>query len=217
MSFNRDIAPIVDKHCVACHRPGGIGPFSLISYTEVRSHASQIATVTKQRYMPPWPPQAGYGNFADERRLNDEEIRLLAAWANTGAPEGPPATRPTPPRFKDGWQLGTPDLILRMPEPYIIPPDGTDVFRNFVLPTDLTGTKYITAAELRMDNTRVVHHANIVLDRARSLRQRDKQDGQPGFPGMDILTEAAPGDFDPDSHFPLLETRHTFFALSLMR
>jgi tetratricopeptide (TPR) repeat protein len=201
VSFNRDIAPLVDKHCVSCHHRGGIGPFALVSYQDVRSHASQIAAVTKQRYMPPWPPQAGYGSFADERRLTEQEIRLLAVWASSGAPEGPPANRPESPSWNDGWQLGQPDLILRMPEPYTMPADGTDVFRNFVLRTNLTGTKYIRATELRLDNGRVVHHANVVLDRARSLRNRTEHDGQPGFAGMDILTEAAPGDFDPDSHF----------------
>src|SRR5206468_5443390 len=82
VSFNRDIAPLLDKHCVACHHAGGIGPFPLVSYTDVRRHASQIAAVTKQRYMPPWPPQPGYGNFADERRLSDEEISLFTSWAN---------------------------------------------------------------------------------------------------------------------------------------
>ncbi len=201
VSFNGDIAPILDKHCVSCHHTGGIGPFPLVTYKEVRSHATQIAAVTKQRYMPPWPPQAGYGEFADERRLSDEEIRLLAAWVNGGAREGPPEHRPDPPQFTDGWQMGTPDLIVRMSEPYAIPAEGKDVFRNFVLRTGLTSTKYIRGAELRLDNTRVVHHANLVLDRTQSLRKRDREDGHPGFPGMDILTEAAAGDFDPDSHF----------------
>lgn len=201
ISFNGDIAPIVDKHCVSCHHAGGIGPFPLVSYRDVRSHARQIAAVTKQRYMPPWPPQAGYGDFADERRLSSDEIRLLADWADGGAPEGPPQTRPDPPRFNDGWQLGRPDLVLRMPVPFAIPADGTDVFRNFVLRTGLTSTKYVRAVELRLDNTRVVHHANVVLDRAQSLRKREGEDGQPGFAGMDIVTEAAAGEFDPDSHF----------------
>jgi len=201
VSFNRDIAPIVDKHCVACHHAGGIGPFPLVSYKDVRNHARQIAAVTKQRYMPPWPPQAGFGDFADERRLTGEEIRLLSAWADEGAPEGPPQGRPDPPRFNDGWQLGTPDLVVRMPVSFAIPADGTDVFRNFVLRTGLTSTKYVRAADLRLNNTRVVHHANIVLDRAQSLRRREGEDGHPGFPGMDLLTEAAAGDFDPDSHF----------------
>ncbi|MFL6452319.1 MAG: ascorbate-dependent monooxygenase [Bryobacteraceae bacterium] len=201
VSFNRDIAPIVDKHCASCHHAGGIGPFSLISFKEVRSHASQIAAVTKQRYMPPWPPEAGYGDFADERRLSEAEIRTLAAWAKEGAPEGPPTERPDPPNYGDGWQLGTPDLIVRMPAPYTIAPEGTDVFRNFVIRTGLANTKYIRAAELRLDNTRVVHHANLVLDRTQSLRRRDGEDGHPGFSGMDILTEPAAGDFDPDSHF----------------
>src|SRR3982751_4362717 len=138
VSFNRDIAPIIDKHCASCHHAGGIGPFSLLSYKDARSHASQIAAVTKQRYMPPWPPQAGYGDFADERRLTNDEIRLFAAWANGGAPEGPPEKRGDPPKFTDGWQLGTPDLILRMPEWYAIPAEAKDVFRNFVIRTGLT-------------------------------------------------------------------------------
>ncbi len=89
-SFNRDIAPIIDKHCASCHHVGGIGPFSLVSYHDARSHASQIAAVTKQRYMPPGRLRRDTAIFADERRLSDEEIRLLAAWANAGAPEGPP-------------------------------------------------------------------------------------------------------------------------------
>lgn len=201
VSFNHDIAPLLDKHCVSCHHTGGIGPFPLVTYREVRSHAIQIAAVTEQRYMPPWPPQAGYGEFADERRLTKEEIRLLAAWVSGGAAEGTPEYRPDPPQFANGWQMGTPDLIVRMPEPYVLPAEGKDIFRNFILHTGLTSTKYIRGAELRLDNTRVVHHANIVLDRTQSLRKRDGEDGHPGFPGMDILTEAASGDFDPDSHF----------------
>jgi Flp pilus assembly protein TadD len=97
--------------------------------------------------------------------------------------------------------MGTPDLILRMPQPFRMPASGGDVFRNFVIATGLTQTKYVRGLELRLDNTRVVHHANVVLDRTQSLRKRDGEDGQPGFPGMDVITEASPNDFDPDSHF----------------
>lgn len=201
VTFNQEVAPIVYSHCAPCHHAGGIGPFPLITYRDVLSHASQIAAVTKRRYMPPWPPQEGYGDFADNRRLSEGQIRLIAAWVAAGAPEGSTNFRPTPPQFKSEWQLGKPDLVVRMREPYRVPAEGTDVFRNFVVQTGLRSTAYVRGAELRLTNTRVVHHANLVLDRAQSLRKRDGEDGQPGFPGMDIITEAAPNDFDPDSHF----------------
>ncbi len=97
--------------------------------------------------------------------------------------------------------MGAPDLILRMPKSFLMQASGSDVFRNFVIRTGLSSTKYVRAIELRLDNTRVVHHANIVLDRTESLRRRDGEDGRPGFAGMDVITEAAANDFDPDSHF----------------
>lgn len=200
-TFNKDVAPIVYEHCAPCHHPGGIGPFSLLNYREARKHASQIADVTARRYMPPWPPEAGYGDFKDDRRLTDEQIRLIAAWVKEGEIEGDARDLPQAPKFASDWQMGTPDLILRMPQPFRMPAGGTDVFRNFVIPTGLKETKYVRGLELRLDNTRVVHHANVVLDRTESLRKRDGEDGQPGFPGMDVITEASPNDFDPDSHF----------------
>ena len=200
-TFNRDIAPLVYQHCAACHHPGGIGPFPLISYADVRKHASQIAAVTTRRYMPPWPPEAGYGDFAGTRRLADAQIRLISDWVKAGQPEGNPADLPAPPHFQSKWQLGPPDLVLRMPQSFVMPPSGQDIFRNFIVQTGLHETRYVRALELRLDNTRVVHHANVVLDRTQSLRHRDGEDGQPGFPGMDVTTEAAANDFDPDSHF----------------
>lgn len=201
VTFNKDVAPIVFEHCAPCHHPGGIGPFPLLSYQDVHKHASQIGQVTQRRSMPPWPPEPGYGDFRDNRRLSDEQIQLIAQWIKQGEPEGASSDLPAPPKFSLGWQMGTPDLILRMPEPFRMPAGGGDVFRNFVIATGLTQTKYVRGLELRLDNTRVVHHANVVLDRTQSLRKRDGEDGQPGFPGMDVITEASANDFDPDSHF----------------
>ncbi len=201
VTFNKDIAPILFGNCAPCHHEGGIGPFSLLNYEDVRKHASQIAAVTERRYMPPWPPQSGYGQFADERRLSDAQIRLISDWVKQGKLEGRPDDLPPVPRFTSEWQMGPPDLILRMPKPFVMHASGSDIFRNFIIPTGLTQTKYVRGIELRLDNTRVVHHANIVLDRTQSLRRRDGEDGSPGFPGMDVITEAAANDFDPDSHF----------------
>lgn len=201
VTFNKDVAPIVFAHCASCHHPGGIGPFSLLTFADVRKHASQIAAVTKSRYMPPWPPEPGHGHFAGDRRLSEQDIRLIGQWVQEGEKEGSPAELPPSPRFTTEWQMGPPDLILRMAKPFTMTASGTDVFRNFVIATGLQQTRFVRGIELRLDNTRVVHHANIVLDRTEALRKRDGEDGQPGFPGMDVITEAAANDFDPDSHF----------------
>ena len=134
VTFNRHIAPIVYRNCAPCHRPGEAGPFSLLSYADVRKRADQIARVTARRYMPPWPPEPGYGDLAGERRLGEDQIALLQRWVREGAPEGPPAGAPAPPRFSEGWQLGPPDLVVEMLETYTVPAEGGDVFRNFVLP-----------------------------------------------------------------------------------
>jgi Flp pilus assembly protein TadD len=201
VTFNKDIAPLVYWHCAPCHHVGGVGPFPLLTYPEVARHASQIAAVTGRRYMPPWPPEEGYGQFSGDRSLTDLQIRLFSDWLKQGKPEGNPADLPNPPRFTSNWQMGPPDLVLKMPKPFQMPAGGSDVFRNFVVPTGLPHTKYVRGIELHLTNQRVVHHANVILDRNQSLRARDGQDGQPGFPGMDIITEAAPDNFDPDSHF----------------
>ncbi|MGI9071747.1 MAG: tetratricopeptide repeat protein [Bryobacteraceae bacterium] len=157
--------------------------------------------MTQRRYMPPWPPEPGYGEFAGERRLTDPQLRLIANWVKRGALEGDPADLPPAPHFTEGWQIGPPDLVVKMPRPYTTAAGGTDIFRNFVVPVDIKETRYVRAVELRPGNARVVHHANIVIDRTGALRQRDGEDGRPGFPGMDIATEGSPAAFDPNSHF----------------
>jgi len=201
VTFSKDIAPVVFAHCAPCHHEGGSAPFSLTTFEDVSRHATQIVAVTQRRYMPPWPPEPGFGDFAGDRSLTKDQIRLFAEWVAQGKPRGELVDLPSPPHFTNQWQMGTPDLILRMAQPFRLPANGGDIFRNFVIPSSVNETKYVRGLELRLDNPRVVHHANVVLDRTRSLRKRNGEDGQPGFRGMDVVTEAAPGNFDPDSHF----------------
>ncbi len=201
VTFNRDVGPIVYEHCAPCHHAGGVGPFPLTSYADTARHASQIVAVAERRYMPPWPPQGGYGDFAGDRSLTAPQIQLFADWLHQGKVEGNVADAPTAPHFKSDWQLGEPDLVLKMPKPFEMTAEGTDIFRNFIVPTGLTRTRFVRGLELRLTNQRVVHHANVILDRTQSLRSHDGEDGKPGFPGMDLITEAAPDTFDPDSHF----------------
>lgn len=188
-------------HCTVCHHAGGNGPFPLMSYEDAAKHAAQIVIVTKTRYMPPWPPEHGYATFAGDRSLTPEQIALIADWVEQGKKRGAEQDLPKTPVYTTEWQLGPPDLILRMKEPFHVPASGEDIFRNFVLPSNVKETHYVRGFELRMSNPRVVHHGNVVLDRTHSLRARDGLDGHPGFAGMDVITEAAADNFEPDSHF----------------
>jgi mono/diheme cytochrome c family protein len=198
-TFNRDVAPLVFANCAPCHRPGEAGPFSLLSYADVKSHARQIVAVTAKRFMPPWLPEPGLRAFLGERRLTDAQIELLRLWVEAGAPEGDPADLPPAPRFTEGWALGEPDLVLETPRPFPLSPDGTDVFWNLVYRPATTRTRYVRAVEIRLNDRRVGHHANLLVDRAGAARRRDGSAAVVGFPGMDVSLESA--GFDPDSHF----------------
>jgi Flp pilus assembly protein TadD/mono/diheme cytochrome c family protein len=200
VTWSHDIAPLVYKNCTTCHHPGGSGPFSLLSYEDARSWGAQMAQVTSSRYMPPWLPEPGYGDFADERRLSNEEIAQVARWVQAGMPQGDLTAAPAPPEYSQTWQNGTPDLILSVERPFTLPASGTDVFRNFVLPYPLQQTHYIRAMEIRPVVPRVVHHANILIDRTASFRRAHPAEWKDGVPGMELEVDTG-NDFDPDSHF----------------
>jgi tetratricopeptide (TPR) repeat protein len=135
--------------------------------------------------MPPWLPVPGHGEFAHERRLRDDDIARIQAWAAGGAPEGEPSRRPTPPAWPaGGWQLGKPDLVVTAGEPYALQPGTRDVFRNFVLPVPDGPRRYVRAVEFRVDDPRVLHHANVGVDAHRSSRRLDRADPLPGFATM---------------------------------
>ena len=204
VTYSRQIAPILYKNCSGCHHTGGSGPFPLTTYVEAKRWASTIETVTQSHYMPPWLPEPGHGNFADSRRMSTDEIALIREWATSGAPEGNPAEAPPPPSYKSDWQLGPPDLILEVgsgvDSPMQVPASGTDLFRNFILPFPLKKSKWVRAMEIKPGAPRVVHHANLILDRAETLRRTHPHDWQQGIPGMDVVVDAGEG-FDPDGHF----------------
>jgi Tfp pilus assembly protein PilF len=197
VTFDRDIAPIVFKYCSPCHRPSEAAPFPLLTYEDTAKFARQIANLTKKRIMPPWLPAPGEFKFQGELRLTDEQIALFEKWADEGAPQGLASDLPAAPEFVVGWQLGKPDLILRARKPYTLPATGTDNYWNFIFPTDLKGTKWVKSIEIRPGQKRVVHHANILVDRQRSSRAQEKNPGD-GFAGMELRIESE--SFDPDSH-----------------
>jgi Flp pilus assembly protein TadD len=201
VTFNRDVAPILFEHCSPCHRPGESAPFSLLAYRDARSRARQIAEVTLRRYMPPWPPEPGYVSVGllGERRLTDGQIDRIQAWVSDGAVEGDPADLPAAPRYTSGWALGPPDLVLEMGEEFVLPAEGSDVFRNFVIPSGVDEVRWVRAVDLRPGNKKIVHHANLLVDRTKASRRLDAAEPGPGFGGMELLIET--DSFEPHSHF----------------
>ncbi len=197
-TFNRDIAPIIFRNCSQCHHPGESGPFPLLTYADVKSHGRQIAYVTSKRIMPPWLPDPGGPKFADELRLTDEQIATIQKWVDQGETEGKPSDLPPQPRFAAGWELGKPDVIVRAEKPFQLAASGTDIYWNFVFRTPVHRTRWLKAIEIRPGDKRLVHHANVLVDREQSGRRMEKESGA-GFGGMELIIESEA--FDPDSHF----------------
>jgi Tfp pilus assembly protein PilF/mono/diheme cytochrome c family protein len=197
-TFAHDVAPVLYQHCAGCHRPGESAPFPLLTYADARQFAGQIAAAVRARAMPPWLPEKGYGDFANDPRLTDEQIRLIENWVKAGAPQGPPSETPPPPHFTKGWQLGPPDMILEASRAHTVPASGPDIFWNFIFSPPITTPRYVRAIEVRPGIPHGVHHANLLVDRTRSARLQEIAPGS-GFPGMDV--KIARSVFDFDSHF----------------
>jgi Flp pilus assembly protein TadD len=196
VTFARDVAPIVFESCVSCHRANGPGPFSLTTYDDVRRRATQIAQVTRSRFMPPWKVEPGVGHFVGQRLLTDREIATIEQWAKNGAPEGDPRSLPPLPAHADGWLLGKPDLIVKPEAAFTLPAQESDAFRIFAIRLPVTKRSYVTGIEFHPGNARVVHHANIRIDRTSATRRLDEADPLPGYDGL--MPRSAEY---PDGHF----------------
>jgi tetratricopeptide (TPR) repeat protein len=193
-TFTRDVAPILFRHCAACHQPDGPGPFSVLTYDEVRRRATQMAAVTRAGLMPPRKAEPGHGDFIGQERLSPADIATIQRWVDDGAVEGTVADLPPLPVAGGGWQLGVPDLVVRPPA-YALTSEGTDVFRIFVIPIPAGQRRFVRGLEFRPGN-RVVHHANIRIDRTQASRRFDEEDPAPGYDGL-IAHSAG----YPDGHF----------------
>jgi tetratricopeptide (TPR) repeat protein/mono/diheme cytochrome c family protein len=196
VTFAKDIAPVLFERCGSCHHPDGAAPFSLLTYAAAKSRARLIAAVTKDRLMPPWKSEPGYGDFIGHRHLSEAEIDRIRRWAESGAPEGDPRDLPPAPGWPAGWRLGTPDLVVSLPEPYMVRAEGPDFSRTFVLSLPVDRTRYVKGFEFRPGNSGVVHHANIRIDRTPGSRRLDEEDPSPGYYGLLL-----PSAVYPDGHF----------------
>lgn len=198
ITFTRDIAPIVFHSCAPCHHAGEAGPFPLLSYGDLKSHARQIADVTQRRLMPPWLPSPDGLPLADDSHLSVHQIAVFQQWVQDGTPEGDPNDLPPIPKFATGWQLGRPDLEIKAATPFTVPASGSDVYWNFIFRVPIRSSRFVKAIEIHPGDKRLVHHANLLVDRAQSARREEKFPGS-GFTGMELQIESEA--FDPDGHF----------------
>ena len=182
-TYNKDIAPLVTARCAVCHAPGGSAPFSLLTYADAKRHAGEIAAVTRKRIMPPWKAEPASYKYRDERRLTDEEITMIQSWVSQGMPEGA-ESKPEPPKFASGWQLGEPDLVVEMPAAYHVPAEGPDIYRNLAVPLGLAEDKWVSAIDMRPSARAVVHHVLYFADPNGRIHDKPQQGPEPGFSGM---------------------------------
>ena len=158
VTFSKDVAPILVKNCQGCHRPGETAPMSLLTYQEARPWAKAIREAVVLKRMPPWYADAHFGKFSNDRSLSQADIDTLVAWADNGAVEGDPKQTPKPAQFVEGWNIGTPDLVLEMPKEYQVPATGTIKYEYFTIPTEFTEDKWVQMVEVRPGNRALVHH-----------------------------------------------------------
>jgi len=188
VTYTKDVAPILQKRCQACHRPGQAAPFSLLSYDDAVKRAAMIGEVTRERRMPPWHADPRFGHFANDRRLTSKEIETIASWMAGGMQRGNDEDLPKSARWSDGWVHGKPDLILSMPEEFSVPAEGVLPYKSWIIDTNFTEDKWVRIAEARPGIRSVVHHV-VVYILKEGQRGPVNRDG-----GLSILVGWAPGD-----------------------
>jgi hypothetical protein len=158
VTFAKDVAPIFNKNCATCHRPGEAAPFSTLTYQDVRPWAKSIKEKVADRVMPPWHHDPHVGQWANDARLSQADIDTVVAWVNQGAKEGNAKDLPPAPKFTDGWAIGKPDLIIPMPKEYVLKPNGPDEIQHFEVDPGFKQDTYVQMAEARPGNRQIVHH-----------------------------------------------------------
>jgi peroxiredoxin len=190
-TYCRDVAPILQKRCQVCHRPGQSAPFSLLTYKDASRWAGAIREVVEAGRMPPWGANPKHGKFANDPSLTDREKEVLFHWVLGGCPEGDPKDLPKPARFPSGWSIPGPDLVLSMPEPYTVPAEGVIEYVHVRVDPGFRLDRWVKAAEIMPGNRAVVHHCNVFLQPPGIADPEDLR--EQGKLGSYCLTMTAPG------------------------
>jgi mono/diheme cytochrome c family protein len=157
-TFSKDVAPVIYKNCASCHHPGGLGPFSLVDYDSAKAQTDKMEDAVSTGYMPPWHAEGPHGVFRNDRRLSDADKRIILDWIAGGAQRGDPKDLPPKPDFPSSWSIGAPDLVVSMPEDFVVPASGMIDYQYFTVPTNLTEDKWVQAIEIQPGAREVVHH-----------------------------------------------------------
>lgn len=193
VTYSGHIARILQDNCQSCHRDGQVAPFSLTNYEEALSWATEIKAYTHKRLMPPWKAAPGFAKFKNDASLTEEEIALIAKWVEGGAPQGDPKDMPPAPKFHDTWAYGEPDLIVEMPDEYIVGPEGEDDYRHFIIPYEHFEDRYVETIDVQPGNRNTVHHVLAYIDTSGEARKLDAADPGPGYTRFgDVGFEPAP-------------------------
>ena len=147
-TFAADVAPILYDNCVSCHRAGESAPMSLISYEDARPWSRSIKNKVLTGEMPPWHADPAVGTFSNARGLTDAEKDTIVRWVDAGAPEGDATALLPAPRFSDGWQIGTPDVVIEMPEAFEVPAEGTVDYQFVAVDSNFTEDRWVRALEV---------------------------------------------------------------------
>lgn len=186
-TYNKDVAAILQRRCQACHRPGQVGPFSLLSYDDAASHAAALREAVVERRMPPWHADSRFGQFSNDRSLSQAEIDALVGWVDAGMPRGNDAAAPPPAVWPDGWRIGTPDVVLQMEKEFAVPATGVLPYMRFRVKTGFAEDRWVQSAETKPGSPAVVHHIIVYIQSpGKRLYEAD------GTARM--LTGTAPGD-----------------------
>jgi hypothetical protein len=177
VTFNKEVLPILQKRCQDCHRPGETAPFSLLNYKDARPWAKSIKAAVLSKKMPPWFADPSVGHFLNDRSLNQSEIDTIVSWVDGGTLEGNAKDAPAPREFVTGWEMGKPDMVVKMPKAFDVPATGQVEYQYVIIPTGLTEDKWVIAAEVRPGDRSVMHHVITSIREPGSTWMADKQPG----------------------------------------
>lgn len=187
-TFYRDVLPILQNHCQACHREGEIGSMPLVTYEQARPFAQAIANATSQKKMPPWFADPGIGHFSNDPSLSPQEIATIASWADSNAPAGGPHDAPAAREWAHGWMIPQPDAVIQMPKPVAIPARGDVQYTYEIVHTGFTEGKWVQFSEVRPSSRENVHHAVVYVRPPDSHWLQHAPVGEP-FTGADMNDE----------------------------
>jgi hypothetical protein len=199
-TYTKDVAPILQKHCQSCHRPGEAAPFSMLTYEETRPWAGAMKMAVRLKAMPPWYADPQVGHFSNDRSLSQKDIDTIVAWVTAGSPKGDAKDMPPPANFVEGWDIPKPDVTFQLPKEFAVPESGMVEYQYVIVPTGFKEDKWVQAAEVRPTERSVVHHIIAYVREPGSNYFKDQKPGEffeaPPAKTDDIVDSSAlPSDF----------------------